>query len=175
MTNTEIKNNVIRKVKELCEKFSTSYGSEVLEVPISFDIKGTTAGTFCYGYGGLKLNFNFQLLKDNYESFMNRTVPHEVAHLCCHIKYGVLYDRAGRRRIHGKEWKSINSFLGGEGSRCHSYNCDKVRKRKTQRRWSYTCDCGFDHQISTVTHNRIQRGQKSFHCDICKTTIKFVG
>ena len=173
MTNTEIKNTVILHVQELLTKYNKENGTDIEPIPVKFDVKGTMGGKFCYGKT-LFLDFNFSLLKDNFEHFMKTTVVHEVSHHIVYIVCGVLRSRNGNRIIHGKQWKRVMNYFGSNGTRCHSYDCSKVRTSRVQKRWSYTCDCGTDHQIATVTHNRIQRKQRSYTCKKCGSALRLV-
>ena len=168
MTNFEIQEAVINKVHSLIKKYEESF-KKLKEFPvIKFNKKGKIAGTFSWGNNKpLELNFNMVLLKENFEKFLESTVTHEVAHLLSYDYNGIVYTRNGNISHHGKEWKKMMAFLGVDAKRCHSYCVKNVIQKSRTRRWSYTCTCGFDHQIATVTHNRIQRGQRSYSCKHC--------
>lgn len=173
MTNFDIQDAVIKKVYSLVAKFEKEFGTDLKEFPvIKFTKKGRVAGTFSWGGNkSCELNFNMTFLKENFVDFLNSTVPHEVAHLLTHNLYGIIRTRNGNISHHGKEWKRMMAFLGVEAKRCHSYSIKNIAKKGGQRRWSYTCDCGMDHQLSTVRHNRVVRGQASYHCKKCKSNI----
>ena len=165
MTNSEIQKSVITKIYSLIAKFE-KHGDVKQKPVIKFTKKGSVAGTFSWGGGReLTLNFNMTLLNENFDDFMNSTVPHEVAHFLTYNCYGVIHTRNGNISHHGKEWKKMMGFLGTEAKRCHSYCVKNSSKR--QKRWSYTCDCGKDHQVATVTHNRIQKGLRHYTCKSC--------
>ena len=168
MTNFDIQDAVIKKVNSLIAKFEKDFGTDLKEFPvIKFTKKGRVAGTFSWGSNeGLELNFNMVLLKENFVDFINSTVPHEVAHLLTYNCYGVIYTRNGNKSHHGSEWKKMMDFLGAEASRCHSYSIKNCSTSKKQSRWAYTCGC-MTHQLSTVRHNRSQRGHTTYSCNKC--------
>ena len=99
-------------IGKLMDKFTAKYKSQCrfeCKNPdaILFSKKGTTAGSSIFNYreGIGNLNFNPIIMEDNWDKFIERTVPHEVAHWCVSLLYGRVTTRAGRRVIHGKQWK----------------------------------------------------------------------
>ena len=102
------------------------------------------------------------------------TAIHEVAHWAVHW----IWD--GRRlKPHGVEWKNLMTLYGYPNAKA-TFNEDNPMAKATnnkvrrQRRWEYSCNCTEKHEVATVTHNRIQKGQ-SRHCNDCKATIVFTG
>jgi len=179
-TLTEMKSAVEDKVVDMMAKFEEEVGSACkypVKLPrdINFTVKGKTAGKayFDYAVGEGHLDFNPVIMEDNWERFIERTVPHEVAHYCVSLYVGYLTSRNGRRICHGKDWKGMMRYFGiSDSTRCHSYDTSRVKTR-VQRKWEYKCDCS-THMVSTNLHNKMQRGQKR-HCADCKTNVKWVG
>lgn len=180
LTVQEMKEIVEREVLNYIVKFEDHYVGLTkfpIDIPeIEFKIKGTTAGraglNFYNGTGSV--DYNVDLMKDNFDEFMDSTVPHEVAHYCCMILYGQLR-RGSKNDYHGSKWKGLMRFFGADPERCHSYDVSKVKRTRTIRRWEYACGCNTEHQLSTVRHNKIQRGYKSYICKHCRETIKWTG
>jgi len=138
------------------EKFESD-----LDIPhVRFDKRGTTAGTAHYEM--LELNFNAGLMVDNWDEFMNQTIPHEVAHLLKGRIYG--FGRGKFLAAHGTAWKKVMRALGVEPDRCHAMDVSKVRMPKAKH--IYTCDkCQKELVISSVRHNKMVRGTKTYlHC-----------
>ena len=126
---------------------------------IRFDVRGKTAGYFKQLANGYTLiNFNHALLKANGESFINRTVPHEVAHLVAHQLHGFTI------RPHGKEWKAVMQLFKADTSRCHEYDVSKLCTRQ-YKRFKYHCDCQ-KHYLTSIRHNRVLSGQ-NYLCRKC--------
>ena len=147
--------------------------------PVHFTLRGKVAGRACYK--PRKIKINSILLTENYQEMMDRTVPHEVAHIIVHNLYNMLLRRRSRSgrsirvtKPHGEEWKKIMKDLGVKDmKRCHSY--DVTRSIVRQRvRYQYTCSCGTPHNMSSIKHNRAQRG-RLYVCRKCKTPVKFSG
>lgn len=126
---------------------------------IRFDVRGKTAGYFRQLSSGFSLiNFNDALLQANGESFIRRTVPHEVAHLVAHQVHGSAI------RPHGKEWKTVMQLFNADTSRCHEYDVSQVSVRQ-YRRFEYYCECQ-THYLTSIRHNRVLSGQ-NYICKKC--------
>jgi len=182
MISTEEKKNiVINRVNELIEQFKQKKGSSAkhtISFPdVLFTIVGRVAGncSFDNSTGTGVLNFNTVLMEENWETFIEHTVSHEVAHFCTNIYFGFIYTSSGRRQSHGKDWKNMMRFFGvKEISRCHKYRLDNVKQTRKTKRFLYECNCGYQHQIATPTHNKIRyHGQKRI-CKTCCDEIRFV-
>jgi len=114
------------------------------------------------------LTFDPFFLNQNPEEYLRRTVPHEVAHLICHI----LYPRA--KQAHGPEWKSIMLDLGVEPSRCHSYSVKDAPGRHP-RPYQYGCVCeGKIFNLTGRMHKSIEQGKNRI-CRNCKSTVVLKG
>ena len=131
---------------------------------IHFDLRGQSAGQMRIdGRGRGTIRYNAALLLRHGEDFLARTVPHEVAHYAAFLHHG------RRIRPHGREWQQLVRALGGEAERCHDYDTEGLRTRRT--RWfAYHCRCG-DHNLSSVRHNRISRGAH-YLCRRCGETLR---
>jgi len=179
-TMTEMKEAVETKVLEMMVKFEEEVGSACkypVKLPreIKFNVKGQVAGYAYFDYliGEGHLDFNPIIMEDNWERFIERTVPHEVAHFCVSLYVGYLTSRNGRRICHGKDWKGMMRYFGiSDSTRCHSYDTSRA-KTKTQRRWEYKCECS-THMLSTTMHNKIRKGSVRV-CRSCRTNVNYVG
>ena len=132
---------------------------------IRFDLRGLAAGQArWYRRTRPLLRFNLAIAKNQEQAFLERTVPHEIAHLitaACH----------GRTRPHGKEWQEAMAFFGiHEAHRCHDFTVDEANVRR-QRRWTYRCDCS-SHELSTTRHHRIASGKTRYYCRRCQGALQ---
>ena len=126
------------------------FGSAFIYPQIDFSLRGTTAGRAKLLRWGVQ--YNMILAKENQASFINRTVPHEVAHL---VAYALYKDNG-----HGRMWKHVMRVFGKEPTRCHSYDVSNARVRRT-RRFAYTCNCDSGKVIiGCKHHNKIQKAAK---------------
>lgn len=143
------------------------YNKEFDLLDIRFDIKGKTAGMFCYGSKGTYLRYNLNIAKENKKTFYI-TVIHEVAHYIAKKLNKNKYIKP-----HGIEWKSVMNVLGiSNPKRCHSYSMVNTLKGSGMRYFTYTCDCNETHQLSTILHNRVQRNSNYNRvCKICKSKL----
>ena len=120
-----------------------------------------------------RISYNYELFIHNQQEFLDRTVPHEVAHMIVYKAFGV----EAARRAHGNYWKMVMSRIGANHiERCHNYDTSKVcqARSKQARKFVYKCNCMEEHILTSICHRRIiQNGQKYF-CKRCKQRITFV-
>lgn len=134
---------------------------------ISFAMRGRSAGQICFRrgvMGNYDIRYNNTLLQENGDTFLNRTVPHEAAHIVAREVYG------DRIRAHGREWKSVMVAFGidpDEVTRCHSY--DTANSARTMQRYSVFCNC-MTHEITATRFNKMLRGN-IYTCRKCKTPL----
>jgi len=106
------------------EKAYAIWGKEKLEnliEEVRYDLRGTTAGSVCYEKK--RVRFNKYIIKANYNRFLHRTVPHELAHL---ISYRI-YGQTG----HDVFWYRVMEALEVKDySPRHDYDTSLVPKRR---------------------------------------------
>ena len=124
---------------------------------IKYDLRGTCAGI--YSGKDNSINLNFTLLSENFQDFIDNTIPHEIAH--CIARQIDRYCKP-----HGKVWKNVMVFCFGiNPKRTHQYNTTNSKVRNVTR-YEYTCDCGTIFNITSIRHNKIKKG-KSYICKKC--------
>jgi len=167
-----IKDQIETKVLECITIAEQISGETIPMPPINFNLKGRCAGQYCntfVRYTGMSidehLKFNMEIAVQNSQDFINRTVPHEVAHLVAQRLYG-------RGVNHDHRWQNImTQYFNTDPSRCHNYDMTNVTVKR-QRRFEYGCGCR-TFQITTVRHNKILRG-RVYNCGSCREPIKKV-
>lgn len=174
-TLDEMKELVRMKIDDLYKKAidkglieKSEYKKDKIE--IVFNMVGTTSGQCCYDvdYHSVKLRFHPIIMAENFDKYLESTVPHEVCHHIDNIM------GKGRGTHHGHGWQLAMRTLGYVPNRCHSYSTKNVT-RGGQRRWEYKCSCS-TYNISTVRHNRSERyGGGYYSCRKCRTHIKWTG
>ena len=127
---------------------------------IIFNLKGVCAGR-CQ-IREKCINLNLALLLQEGSKFLNRTPGHEAVHWVEFYLYG--------SSSHGKRWKGLMDEMGLDNSRCHNYDCSKVR-RKTKK-YDYKCGC-MTFSISAIRHRKILKG-KIYRCLKCNQKIILV-
>ncbi len=149
MTDNDIKQVLTAKVTEawelLDEKWYGCFADKYDFPSIKFDARGGLAGqAITYSYSRqTTIRFNLSIARDNFDTFINRTPAHEVAHIAA----GVLGSKG-----HDKIWRLVMKHLGVDSSRCHNYNTPLPAGGGL-----YKCDsCGSEHQLSKLRHNRQQ-------------------
>lgn len=166
----------LEKIKVLKEKTRELYPSlDLPHVPISFNLRGQTAGMVRY-YKGAKikdLRLNLDILNNpkHTDDFIAQTVPHEWAHVIQRLLHGHRDSRGQRIQPHGIEWKKIMRDLGVKIERCHSY---EVTKARTVRTVDYQCQkCQKVLEFTLVRHNKcVRRGIRYRHGDACGGELK---
>ena len=157
------------EIVDLVNEYTSLHNYPAL--PVHWDLTGVTAGSFTYR-GGTPLYFKFNqvIAAKQFQDFLDRTVPHEVAHYIDFMNNGSKQRMfaGGRRNMHGKHFKAVMQSLGAQDvSTYHSYDTGARRK---QRRWEYKCSC-YTWKISTIIHNRVQKGEHRQCSQDCKETI----
>jgi len=145
------------------KKAEKIYGKSFPMIPIDFDLKGKTAGMYCWGFKRSYLRFNLEIAKINKEGF-DTTVIHEVAHFIARALNMGKYIKP-----HGIEWKNVMRSLGiSNPKRCHSYS---VASSSRMTYYKYKCECQ-EHELSAIIHNRIQRNPDYYRaCKRCKAKL----
>jgi len=138
------------------------YEVEFSEWRVYFDLMGMAAGQV--QFRTRRLRYNLAIAAQAPELFLSTTVPHEVAHIVCRLRYG------RRIRPHGPEWRAICLALGGTGERCHGFDAQPARRL---RRYDYACACRH-WSLTSIRQRRICRGTV-YHCRHCGRELKGVG
>lgn len=145
------------KLMECLKMASEHYGKHFPYPGVSYTLRGKTAGTATYQRN--RVNFNAELFNQNPESFLARTVPHELAHLLAWQLYQnnrqFRNPINGRIQHHGSHWKSVCKVIGMEDiTRCHSYDVSKTGRKSQQYVWK--CDeCGELMSVGRVKHQKM--------------------
>lgn len=165
----------INNAYDNCYQIAESKGYDVSKIDIKYDLKGTTAGMFCYGFlGGTYFRVNLDIAKNNLEEYLKKTVPHEFCHYLVRTanKNNIYYSKP---KPHGNAWKAfmINVF-NLKPLRCHNYDMSNVKTRGGKK-FKYVCDCnvGTDsfHLLSALKHKRVNEGEK-YICKKCKSVVR---
>ena len=174
LTDKEMKYALKLKTEQLYEKGCAILGlncDDNFLPTVVFKKWGGVAGTA--DIQGNEIDYNMDIVRQNYDNFMQRTPAHEVAHLLACRKFG------WRISAHGKEWKYVmRTAFQLDPARCHNYDMTGVkRKGGTQARYNYVCDCN-KHSLSKRSHNAnreaIRQGfDGKYRCKDCKQIIQY--
>ena len=125
---------------------------------------------------GHTIKINYRMHIDN-PSELEDTYIHELAHILCHRekknepRYDLFTGKRKRGDHHGKHWQKMMKDMGIEPKRTHNLDVEKYRNKRNK--FLYKCECGPIHKVSSILHNRMNKGQ-SRRCRKCKTTISFI-
>ena len=172
MVNSELQNRVERTVEKYLTIATEHFGTTVPKIPYHYKSCGTTAGKYSYKSNIGFMIFNYVLLNENIEHFINHTIPHEIAHYVVHFRK-LLGDRKYKyAKPHGQEWKYVMSrIFGVSPDRCHKYDVTNARKRTVARPYIYKCKCR-EHQFTNMRHRKSRSGV-NYICRYCKGTLVF--
>jgi SprT protein len=117
---------------------------------VTYTKRGEVAGTASYSTWTIDLNAH--LLMEHIEEFIERTVPHELAHLITDQVYPESHNpvrtsswKRVKREPHGSAWRSVCTTIGmTDVTRCHDYdttNTKIVKSNGRQIEWKCSC-CG---------------------------------
>lgn len=167
----DIKQRVIDVIQMGIAKAEAAYGIKIQMPTLTYLLRGTTGGTA--HYGTWTINFNSQLLMENIEAYMARTVLHELGHLVCDKVYpeahrpAVVYSgngfRRAKREVHGPRWQSVMIVLGGPTTRCHSYDVSNVSTKRKTVGWSCV-RCVKTYQLGPKHHNKLTLNCTAYKC-----------
>ena len=150
----------------LLAKAAARFGIEMPEAEVRFDLRGKSAGMAVFHHRRRPLiRYNRTLLNENGDAFIQRTVPHEVAHLVARELHGPAI------KPHGNEWREIMAFFGADSSRCHNFAVPEQGRRR-MRYFPYRCGCQ-EHQLSAIRHHRSLAGV-SYLCRRCGSALRQV-
>ena len=158
-------NELVQAVNEVYAVAEAHYGRSFKRYPVSLRLKGRTAGK---AFLGREIRFNPILYMENKNTFIARTVPHEIAHM-------IAYDLYGRVKPHGNEWKTVCRKIGMKDiTRCHSYDTSTVSKERKprERPFVYSCNCR-EFKMTLTLHRRMNAGQRRV-CRSCRGILKYV-
>lgn len=175
--SAQVQKRVKDKLAECITLAEKKYNQTFTMPTISYKLRGCTAGKALPGQWTVK--FNAQLLMENLDDFIDRTVPHELAHLITDriypeahqggITFGYGRIRRKKRNPHGSEWQSVMRALGVQDvTRCHSYDVSNARV-KNKKRVEYKCTgCGFILGMGPKAHKREQQYPGTYWHKGCK-------
>lgn len=175
----QVKKRVEAKLKEGLKTLNTHYKTSMSMPRVTYKVRGSTAGKADYSKWEVMLNA--VLLMENIDDFIERTVPHELAHLGAFKVYpetlNRFADEAGamfrmlrvrrgklrmpKREVHGPRWQEVMRVLGvKDSSRTHTYDVSNSSRRKA--RYDYKCSgCGTAMKCGPKIHKQIQADPKS--------------
>lgn len=154
---------VQQKTLEWLNFASDHWDRRFAEIPVVFDLKGKTSGMYVVrGHWKLKeqkIRYNPAIFARHFEESCATTIPHEVAHHICYELHGK------KAKPHGKEWRAIMLAFGVPAEATCKLDLSDIPQRQL-RRFEYICDCT-SHQLTSIRHNRIKRGQSRYACPKC--------
>jgi SprT protein len=166
IVSTEMKDKVVSKIEECMFVAEVKLGRRFDFPNIVYKKRGTTAGTACsHTY---TIDINAVLLMENGDTFINRTVVHEFAHLVDAILHPKTRNGLGNRSVHGPTWKRIMGVFGVEANRCHSYDVTNARTRKVSK-YIWTCKCGKQMHLGTIRHAKMLNDKCKYYMSGCNT------
>jgi SprT protein len=154
---------IITRTEACLEIARQKYSIELPSIEIKFDLKGRTAGMFCWRSELMWFRYNRVLMAGNLAEFLQQTVPHEVAH------YVVRYRWGAHPSPHGPEWKRVmREAFQLRHDRCHTMDVAATQSVLHV----YSCECR-EHRLSVHRHNKIRRGHR-YNCKLCKAVLTYL-
>lgn len=152
---------IIRKLKSGLDIAEQHFKRPFSLPTLDYSLRGTKAGIAYLQQNHIK--FNRALLLENTPTFIQQTVPHELAHL-------IVYQAFGQVKPHGKEWKFVmNELFQLPADTYHQFDVTNVQGKTV----TYQCHCQL-HHLSLRRHNKILRESAVYFCRKCKAELKAV-
>ena len=154
--------------------FYTELGNEIYKIDmakpkVDSSLRGATAGQYSRNTHSIKINL--VLFQENFEDYIENTLPHEVAHAVARYMYR---DISRRIMPHGQEWKMVMRDFGKNPRRCHSYDTSSAQSRTVRREYSYSCGCPTPHNFTIIRHRRALNGAV-YRCRKCNSPLTYDG
>lgn len=172
-----VKTRVQAKIAEGIALAEAAYNITVRPPRVVYNKRGTTAGTA--NYREWVINLNPVLLMENIDTFIDRTVPHELAHLVVYQVYPEAYQtelvrtRTGYKRtkrdVHGSYWQEVMRKIGAnDNRRCHSYDTTNSKVKKTVTKYEYRCTgCQQSMMVSAKRHSQLSANPRAVYHSAC--------
>ena len=144
---------IVEVIWEVATETFEGFNLKLSDVPVVLTNANRAAGSLRSqenkGMDNLRFNleFNTKVMDMDWEE-MEDTIPHEIAHLVDKVVHG-------KSSNHGPRWQRIAKRLGSTAKRTHSV---KIAASRRQRRFCYVATCGTEIELTTVMHNKVQRG-----------------
>lgn len=165
--NVEQQAQVLDKTQATLRLAECEYGRRFPAIPVLFDLRGRCSGMYRVRGNEQVMRFNPHIFAKYFSDNLATTVPHEVAHYVSDCLYGL-----GNIRPHGDEWRQIMKVFKANDSRTATYDLSGIPTRR-QRYFTYCCPCQ-SHRLSSRRHNKLTRGEVSYHCRQCGDSLRFV-
>lgn len=165
MPSIDQKSKVNIKLVSLVKHAEAIYRRKFKIPPVSYDLKGTVAGTANYKTWSIQLNPI--LFDENEKEFLDQVVGHELAHLLAIELYGQSIAH------HGREWKTVMAALGLRVEVKHKFNVENTLR--TSKIFKYKCNCK-EHLFTLRKHNStLKKRNVKLICNICKGDVVYTG
>ncbi|MGH8547244.1 MAG: SprT-like domain-containing protein [Methylococcales bacterium] len=159
---------VIATTTDFIHRAEAIFGRNFDLIPVCFDLHGRSAGMYRIKRKQGQIRYNPFIFSKYFSDNLAVTVPHEVAHYITDAVYGL-----ANIRPHGSEWKRLMAHFGADASRTCHYDLSGIPVRRI-RRHAYVCGCS-THQLTSVRHNKVQRGAAHYFCRNCRTELTEAG
>jgi SprT protein len=146
-----------------CIQQARDYFQQPFDIPtLSFKLRGKCAGKAYLQRWEIRLNP--VLFAENSDEYISDVIPHEIAHL-------LVYQRYGRVRPHGAEWKNVMQHVFARPAiTTHQFNVNSVMGEG----FEYHCSCQI-HYLTIRRHNKVLRGDVNYRCTRCQHELQFTG
>ena len=168
----EIVKAEVAKYLEVARDF---YPDRIIPMPtVKVSSRMTRCGGTCrYKGGRYTLTFSKSIMENNnLQNFLERTVPHELAHQVQHVIYGDM----DHGRTFNYVMRTVFDKSQTESTRCHNY---KTVARKRGLKYIYACKCcGSTLQMGATRHkNQQSYGGTTYRHSECGTAgkLEFTG
>lgn len=173
MTNSDLRNKAKEVIAFYTELGNELFKSDMRKPQIDCTLKGKCGGQ--YDPSKHSIRVNMVLFSENYDDYIENTLPHEMAHAFQRHIHGRIDYRTGRRIMpHGREWKTIMYQFGKTPSTTHNYNVDNSTQRTVAREYVYSCNCR-SYDFTIIRHRRAQRQEGMYSCRKCNGKLKYNG
>ena len=183
MTESQLKMEILKKSEDYINQMLKNVGLSrdnmysVCNLQDDFSLTGNAGGQFVFYKDwqvekDVKLRWNLYVAEHNTNEYLNQVVAHEVAHFIVEILYRLGKISFRDRGNHGRIWKRLMISVDLPPEIYHTF---QTVRGKTTKRFDYSAECGCTFKLSTIMHNKIQRGKTKRVCGKHKKYISWDG
>ncbi len=158
---------VRQRTADLIQQAAGFFQYAFADIDILFDLKGRNLGMYVKHQQQFYIRYNAYVFARHFDDCLQQTTAHEVAHYVCDQLYGL-----ASIRPHGKEWQAVMQMFGVPAKTTSNLDISGLPMRQ-YRQFNYQCACQ-QHQLSSIRHYKVERGQATYHCRQCGQRLALV-
>ena len=170
MTRDRTKQMIEKAFFRFCNKYGKRFKGKLPHPPAyEYSITGKIGGSVVFKNDIPRIKLNKWIIENN-AGALEEILYHELAHVFTFYIHGHVFNRNGKRRIHGREWNYMMRWLGRDPKRTHRFRTPRDKASKLIRSFVYHCDCR-EYNLTIIRHRRVVIEGAKYYCKGCKSIL----